>query len=91
MSTLEELRGARPRPGPGRPPVADLETRIMADVLEAVATLGPVCADDLRQLVRGQGRRVDGVVRMLVAGGRLQRVRGGYVLGAGGPPGGLVG
>lgn len=52
----------------------------MADVLQVVAEHGPVTGDDLRQLVRGQGRRVDMVVRMLVAGGRLIRVRGGYVL-----------
>ncbi|HEV8527458.1 MAG TPA: hypothetical protein VGS60_07900 [Actinomycetes bacterium] len=71
----------RPASGkqPGRPPIRDLEARIAGDVLAAVERLGPVTGDDLRQLVRGQGRRV--VVRMLVAGGRLRRDgRAGYVL-----------
>jgi hypothetical protein len=57
-----------------------LGQRIATDVLAVLAEHGALTGDDLRQLVRGQGRRVDGVVRMLVAGGRVSRTRAGFVL-----------
>jgi hypothetical protein len=59
-----------------------INLRIVEDVLRAVGDHGPLPLGDLRMNVRGQARRVDLVVRALVASGRLVRVSGRYVLGS---------
>jgi hypothetical protein len=66
--------------------VLDLEERIAREIVAALEGADrPLLADELRTLVRGQGRRVDQVARVLVASGRLERVgrRGGFMLAGG--------
>jgi hypothetical protein len=66
----------------GRPRDVSINLRIVEDVLREVEAHGPLPLDDLRMNVRGQARRVDLVVRALVASGRLVCVSGRYVLGS---------
>jgi hypothetical protein len=60
--------------------------RIAVDVLEVLNAAGrPLSTAELRGSVTGQDARIDHVVRLLVAAGRVRPVgRAGYVLARGG-------